>query len=135
MSWLPMLRCHRLVLVNKLVIPYRRFETTYLFHLQRSSIPRTLKMLTIGYSETSSGLYHFTLPKILEECRLGLEGSKLGKSLFRIGNHPAFGLVVVLKELPGFSARISLAKNGRPGYSRAVLVTVLPRILFFAPAV
>jgi hypothetical protein len=43
MSWLPTFRCHRLVLVGKLAIPYRRFEMTYLFHFSGVKHSNTLE--------------------------------------------------------------------------------------------
>jgi hypothetical protein len=52
------------------VTPYRRFETTYRSHLQRSinSIPSwPLEIRPIGGSETSIRKYHYLLRNVPEE--------------------------------------------------------------------
>jgi len=56
------------------VIPYRRFKTTYLSHLQESRNPgswiySTLKMGQRDCPETSVRNYHYTLRNIPEENR------------------------------------------------------------------
>ena len=71
---------------HRVVIPYRRFRTTYQSHLQRTKTPRSLASSSSSFSSSSSSLaffldffvevsaetsvqdYHSTLCNITEEC-------------------------------------------------------------------